>query len=115
MLDPNRLADIFSALIENAIIHHRPDMAPEVSITSRPAGAMQVFSVSDTGIGIPEEFRERVFRVFERLHPESGRPGTGIGLPLVKKIVEACGGRVWIEATATGGTRVCFSLPARSE
>jgi signal transduction histidine kinase len=115
MLDPNRLADTFSALIENAIIHHRPDMAPEISITSRPAGAMQVFSVSDTGIGIPEEFRERVFRVFERLHPESGRPGTGIGLPLVKKIVEACGGRVWIEATATGGTRVCFSLPARSE
>jgi signal transduction histidine kinase len=115
IIDQNRLADVFAALIENALTHHLPDAPPMIEITERRDGRMSVIEVTDTGIGIPEEFRERVFRVFERLNPESGRPGTGIGLPLVKKIIEAAGGRIWIEAPAAGGTRVCFSIPAQVE
>jgi signal transduction histidine kinase len=110
-----RLTDIFSALIENALTHHAPDSPPSIEIAAATHGNTHTFTITDTGIGIPEEFRERVFRVFERLNPESGRPGTGIGLPLVKRIVESAHGRVWIEAPREGGTRVCFTLPAKTE
>lgn len=115
IIDQNRLIDVFSALIENAAAHHLPDQVPVIDISARQDDGMVVFSVSDNGPGIAAEFRERVFRVFERLNPENGKSGTGIGLPLVKKITEAAGGRAWIESSASGGACVRFALPMRLE
>jgi len=78
-----------------------------------------VVMVADNGIGIAPEFRERVFEVFERLHRASDHPGTGIGLALVKRIIEADHGRVWIEDAAgdgaESGVRVCFVLATAEE
>lgn len=73
------------------------------------------FSISDNGIGIPAEFHERVFRMFERLHPEPRCLGTGIGLTMTRKIAESARGRMWIEAPAEGGTRMCIVLPVAKE
>ncbi|MGH2458957.1 MAG: sensor histidine kinase [Chloroflexota bacterium] len=111
----HRLGQVLENLVENAILYmgaSRPPEQPTIRL-----GACEIDDgwrvwVSDNGVGIPEEFRERVFNVFERLsagkaaHPE----GTGIGLATVKKIVDAHGGRVWIEDTPGGGTTVTFTI-----
>jgi signal transduction histidine kinase len=70
--------------------------------------------VSDNGIGIPQEFADKVFVIFQRLHGRDAYSGTGIGLALCKKIVEHHGGNIWIDSSYTGGTRFQFTLPVQS-
>lgn len=75
-------------------------------------GRLWTFTVTDNGIGIPEEFAEKVFIIFQRLHARDAYAGTGIGLSLCKKVVEHSGGHIWIDTEHTGGTRIAFTLPA---
>lgn len=110
MINPQRLVDVLTALIDNSISHNRKDIPPIVRIWALPRQDDVVFIVEDNGVGIPKEYHERVFNVFERLSPESSPPGTGIGLAIVKKIIESAHGAVWIETSSAGGTRVLFSL-----
>lgn len=110
-IEPNALADVFGALIDNAITYTRTGVPPRVHIAADARDDETVLSVSDNGIGIPAEFHARVFRVFEQLDHRPGLPGTGIGLALAKKIVDSLGGRIWIEQPDGPGTRMCFSLP----
>jgi len=112
-LDARSLSKLFQYLIDNAIEYRQSDVPPMVAVTALVEGNEVLFTVEDNGIGIPLEYRERVFRIFERLHGERSRTGTGIGLALVKKTVEDVGGRVWIEDGRQGGTRVRFALPAK--
>ena len=70
------------------------------------------FHVSDNGIGIAEEFVDKVFVIFQRLHGRDAYSGTGIGLALCKKIVEHHGGTIWIDTAYPNGTRFRFTLPA---
>ncbi|MFE1442343.1 CHASE3 domain-containing protein [Streptomyces sp. NPDC058739] len=118
--DPTLLVMLWQNLIGNAVKFRHPDRAPRVSITCEPdpdadeadetAKAWKV-SVTDNGIGIPEEFTEKVFVIFQRLHGRDAYSGTGIGLALCKKIVEFHGGHIWIDTAHTDGTRFCFTLP----
>ncbi len=74
-----------------------------------------LFSVSDNGIGIAEEFADKVFVIFQRLHVREMYSGTGIGLALCKKIVEHHGGSIWVDTSRTSrrqGARILFTLPA---
>ncbi|GAA4258352.1 sensor histidine kinase [Dactylosporangium darangshiense] len=71
------------------------------------------FWVQDNGIGIEPQFEDKVFVIFQRLHPRDVYPGTGIGLAICKRIVEHHGGRIWLDADYTAGARICFTLPAR--
>jgi signal transduction histidine kinase len=71
---------------------------------------MPVFSVRDNGIGIDPRYLERIFNLFEKLNPPM--PGTGIGLPIVRRIIEVHGGKIWAESEGPGkGTTIRFTLP----
>jgi light-regulated signal transduction histidine kinase (bacteriophytochrome) len=111
--DPTLLAMLWQNLIGNAIKFRAPGRAPLVQITAaaQPDGRWQ-FAVTDNGIGIPPEFADKVFVIFQRLHGRGVYPGTGIGLALCKRIVEQFGGEMHLDTTYSDGTRICFTLPA---
>jgi signal transduction histidine kinase len=99
-------------LLENAAKFARPGVPPHIRVAARPGPDGPVCFVEDDGIGIEPRQHQRVFGLFERLDPEV--EGTGIGLALVKRIVEVHGGRVWVESEGAGrGSRFCFTLAPR--
>ncbi len=108
-LDPPRLAELLTLLLENAIDHKRPGQPLEISVSGEVRGGKSCCRIADNGDGIAPEYRERVFRVFERL--SSGGEGTGVSLAIVRRILESVGGRVWIEETPGGGCTVNFEIP----
>jgi len=108
------LTAVFQNLINNAL-KFRGDEAPRVSVSVRRDGGDWLFSFSDNGIGIEPEYADRIFVIFQRLHDKATYPGTGIGLAMVKKIIEYHGGRIWLDTTVTTGARFWFTLPALPE
>jgi signal transduction histidine kinase len=113
--DPTLLTMVWQNLIGNAVKFRRAGVPPRVEIecdqsTNSPDGPW-LFTVSDNGIGISEEFTDKVFVIFQRLHGRDVYSGTGIGLALCKKIIEHHGGTVWIDSSYTEGTRFCFTIP----
>lgn len=111
MADQTQFAQILQHLLTNAM-KFRSERTPEIRVGARAeADGMVEFSIEDNGIGIDRAYHERVFGVFKRLH---GRevPGTGIGLAICRKIVEAHGGRIWLESQPGQGSTFRFTLPA---
>ncbi|MEW5775037.1 MAG: ATP-binding protein [Thermodesulfobacteriota bacterium] len=113
--DPDRLAQVFRNLLENAFKYGPPQS--RVRIGSRRQDREVFFSVADAGPGIPRAEQARVFERFYRVEKhrsKDGSPSTGLGLAIVKHIVERLGGRVWIESplSPAGGTALHFTLPA---
>jgi hypothetical protein len=82
----------------------------QITAAGQPGGGWQI-AVADNGIGVPAEFAEKIFVIFQRLHGRDAYPGTGIGLALCKRIVEQHGGQMFLDTTYAGGTRIYFTLP----
>lgn len=104
---------VFLNLIGNAIKYRAAGRPPRVEVDASADGATWTFHIRDNGIGIAPKDHERVFGVFQRLHGRSEYPGTGIGLAIVKKSVERCGGRIWVDPNSDIGTTVMFTLSAQ--
>jgi signal transduction histidine kinase len=114
--DPGLFAQVFQNLISNAMKFRREGVPPEVRVSCRPddePGGWRI-DVADNGIGIEQEYADRIFVIFSRLNRREDYPGTGIGLALVKKIVEFHGGRIWLGDRSGPGTTISFTLPAES-
>jgi PAS domain S-box-containing protein len=109
--DPTKLRQVFQNLIANGIKFHRQDRMPRVYISASQTPGTWTFSVSDNGIGIEPQYQERIFALFQRLHPRADYPGTGIGLAICKRIVERHGGQICVESAPDVGTTFRFTLP----
>ncbi|WP_433219588.1 sensor histidine kinase [Dactylosporangium sp. CS-047395] len=113
--DPTLLAMLLQNLVSNAVKFRKPDTDPNIVVRVEPEDGFHRFSVQDNGIGIEPQFEEKIFVIFQRLHPRDVYPGTGIGLAICKRIVEHHGGRIWLDASYTDGARICFTLPRASD
>jgi signal transduction histidine kinase len=110
--DPARLQQVVSNLLSNADKYSPPESPVAVSV--RRVGETVEFTVRDHGAGIPEESREAVFEPFHRLgdHMTRGVPGTGLGLHIARRLVEAMGGLIWVDDASDGGAAFHVTLPA---
>jgi PAS domain S-box-containing protein len=109
----SRLLQVFQNLIENAIKYSKD--RPEIRVSAKYDGTSWVISVQDNGIGIPPQYHEKIFGLFQRLHSQQEYPGTGLGLAICKRVIEQLGGRIWVDSDPGHGSTFSFTLsPAES-
>jgi signal transduction histidine kinase len=110
--DATLIGQILTNLVDNALKYRRREGIPEVRLSATSIGESVLVQVADNGIGIPSEYQEKIFQVFQRLHGEGEYPGTGIGLAIVAKAVRAMGGEVSVESSPGQGSTFSIRLPA---
>jgi signal transduction histidine kinase len=110
--DEAQLGQVFQNLLANALKFCRPGVAPAVSITAEADGGTWRIAVTDNGIGIPADKHDDVLAMFTRLHDQQSFPGSGIGLAICQRILQAHGGSISVGDAPEGtGTRVVVTLP----
>ncbi|HML04975.1 MAG TPA: ATP-binding protein [Methanobacterium sp.] len=112
MGDQSQLTKVFQNLISNAIKFKKKDESPKIHISSKKDEDRNeyIFSVQDNGIGMDPQYAERIFTIFQRLHTREEYQGTGIGLSIVKRIIERHGGRIWVESELGNGSTFYFTI-----
>jgi light-regulated signal transduction histidine kinase (bacteriophytochrome) len=105
------LEQVFQNLIDNALKYRSNERDPEITIGCSCSRSLWSFCISDNGIGFDEEYAEKIFGVFKRLHGPGTYEGTGIGLAIVRRIVNRHGGKAWAKSTPGQGSSFCFTLP----
>jgi len=105
-----KMKQLFQNLIANGLKFRKPDVAPKIEVHCKDDGDFWKFSVRDNGIGIKDEFKDKIFMIFKKLHSKAEYQGTGIGLAVCKKIVTQHGGKIWIESELGGGTTFFFTM-----
>jgi PAS domain S-box-containing protein len=108
--DETQMLQVVHNLIGNAIKFHGSE--PSIIQVSCLQGSNEnVFAIKDNGIGLNMAYSEQIFQMFQRLHTKNEYPGTGVGLPIAKKIIERHGGKIWVESEEGKGATFFFSLP----
>ena len=110
MADTTKIRQVFQNLITNAVKFSSEEKSPEININCQEKEDYWLFSISDNGIGIHPDFQERIFLLFKRLHNNNEYEGTGIGLAMVKKIVEQHDGKIWLESAVGKGSTFYFTI-----
>lgn len=106
------LRQVWANLLSNAIKFSRPRAHPRVEIRGEVHTDELVYAVQDNGVGFDIAYAAKLFGVFNRLHSASEFPGVGVGLAIVRRVVQRHGGRVWADSRNGEGSTFCFSLPA---
>jgi PAS domain S-box-containing protein len=109
--DRVQLGQVLQNLVTNALKFVPDGRPPRVHVSAERSGEGWTVTVADNGIGVEEAARDRIFDMFERLHPRERYDGTGIGLSICKRIVERRGGTIWVEPDPGGGSRFRFRIP----
>ena len=110
--DQTRLKQVFENLIVNATKYASSDAPLEIDIRFETHPEVARISISDNGPGIPEEYREQIFNLFQRL--DTSVQGTGVGLSIVRRVIEIHHGKIWIEDSESGGAMFCIEFPIKS-
>jgi PAS domain S-box-containing protein len=113
--DKIQLAQLFQNLIGNAIKYRSPQRPPRIHISASREDGFWKFDVEDNGIGFEQQYEDKMFRIFQRLHSRGKYPGTGIGLAICKRIVDRHGGRIWATGEPDRGAKFSFTIPIRGE
>ncbi len=114
--DASMLRQAFRNLLSNAVKFSRDKSSPSITVTMEAQqDGRRTYCVQDNGVGFDMTYRDKLFGVFQRLHPESQFEGTGIGLAIVARVVHRHGGEVWAESTLGQGARFYLSLPALAQ
>jgi light-regulated signal transduction histidine kinase (bacteriophytochrome) len=109
--DRSMMAQVFQNLLSNSIKYRKKNVIPEVWVESRQHDEDHcIVAVRDNGIGFDMRYKDRIFGVFQRLYTVEQYPGTGIGLAIVKKVVERHGGEIWVQSKPDEGTTFYFTL-----
>jgi PAS domain S-box-containing protein len=108
--DASRFIQVFQNLIGNAIKFNDKEI-PEIHISAQKAGNEWIFIVRDNGIGMDKKYFETIFSVFKRLHTRQDYEGTGIGLAIIKKIIQQHGGHIWVKSEIGKGSTFYFTIP----
>ncbi|MDF1613799.1 sensor histidine kinase [Desulfurivibrio dismutans] len=109
--EAGQMTMLLQNLLTNAVRYRRNDQPPRITITARRENGTWRLAVADNGIGIEQQYFDRIFKIFQRLHTRDEYPGTGIGLAICRKIVERHRGRLWVESTPGRGSTFYFTLP----
>ncbi|PHN01948.1 PAS domain S-box protein [Flavilitoribacter nigricans] len=113
--NPNRLKQLFQNLMANAIKFKKQNVPVEVQVNCRDLGDSLEFEIKDNGIGIDEEFHEKIFLLFKKLHSRKDFQGTGLGLAICKKVVEQMRGEIWLESIPNEGSSFFFTMPKNQQ
>ncbi|MBY0293600.1 MAG: PAS domain S-box protein [Alphaproteobacteria bacterium] len=108
--DITLITHVFQNLISNALKFNESDI-PIIYVTVKEQKNRYIFTIEDNGIGIDAKYHKKIFELFVRLNPPSKYEGTGMGLSLSKKIIEAHGGRLWVKSSLNNGSQFLFTLP----
>ncbi len=111
--DKKLIRQVLENLIDNAIKFTEPKPNPQITITGTNTGVANIYSIKDNGVGFNPKYSGHVFELFSRMHNGAEFSGTGVGLAIVKKIIQRHGGRVWAETIMGYGTELFFSLPVK--
>ncbi|TVQ05955.1 MAG: PAS domain S-box protein [Balneolaceae bacterium] len=108
------IIQVFHNLLDNALYYSKEDEPPVVHIQCREKDQEWEFSIRDNGIGIPEEYFNKIFMIFQRLNEKTKSGGTGLGLAIVKKSLDSLEGRIWVESILDEGSTFYFTIPKRN-
>ena len=111
--DKDQIIRVFQNLIGNTIKFRREGVRPKIHVSVQKTDDEYIFSVSDNGIGLEEQYSDKIFEVFKRLHAIGEYQGAGIGLAVVKRIIDRHGGRIWVESELGKGSTFYFTIPIK--